>query len=356
MEGRTIRRALWIGCVIAGCHADDLRGGGLAEQQPEGESMDASRNEATPSDAGDDVDGDGDAEVSRLDAAVPDADTGAPGLDAAQLDADTDPLRDAGADGATPVADGATPTADAGPRDAGPRDAGTGDAGADGATPGADAGTHDASTGDAAVGCVVGSVPGPVDVVLALDTSGSMATQACQFTKGSADFEDSLPTNVHVTALYSLTTSSALGPLIPLLCGTSDPMADAALAKDTQRYLHVDTLVDSNDFFQVALTHYDDFKAHLRPGAPTHFVVVTDDNIKGMTAASFKQQMEAKLGHAFTYHALASGNSCGTAPSTEHYALADLTGGQKVVTCEAGFSYGAGFEPVRAAIEASACH
>ncbi len=150
-------------------------------------------------------------------------------------------------------------------------------------------------------------------------------------------WEDRLPSYVHVVAVYSVTNSGAL--LAQLTCGRKDPIATAFTG--SERYFHVDAMVDSHDAFQVLLASFEQYESHLRAGAQTHFLTIRDGDIVGMTAATFKEQMEGKLGHGFTYHALAGDDECpatGQPPAPNaHFALADLTGGRKYLLCEGAF-------------------
>jgi hypothetical protein len=104
--------------------------------------------------------------------------------------------------------------------------------------------------------------------------------------------------------------------------------------------------------------------AHLRPTATTHIIGVTDDE-EDMAAGTFISTMMGLLGHAFTYHAIASppgecnslcpfgcstcvsgAEGCGrpgdfvpaAAPGEQHWAAAAATGGLTFSICTSNWS------------------
>jgi hypothetical protein len=236
------------------------------------------------------------------------------GMDASTADAAS---HDAG-----PLNDGSTP------KDAAPRE--------DASSVDPDAGDAEAPT-DSDASCSDGG-SALIDLVLVIDTSGSMAPLACQVYPALAAFEDRLTSDFNLIAVYSMTDANAfvVSAAAQALCGSMDPLADATVTS-SPRYLHVNQMVGSTDGFLVLLNSFDTYAPHLRANARTHFLAVSDDDIVGMTAATFKEQMETKLGHGFRYHALA-GTPCPApgqpAPANQHLALADLTGGEKYPFCE----------------------
>jgi len=79
----------------------------------------------------------------------------------------------------------------------------------------------------------------------------------------------------------------------------------APLGTDSERFLAVDYLVLSNNALTVTLNLLPFYQDFLRAEASTHFVFVTDDESE-MKYGDFQSQMEARLGHAFTAHAIVS--------------------------------------------------
>ena len=80
-----------------------------------------------------------------------------------------------------------------------------------------------------------------------------------------------------MVAVYNM---GLLGPLTALACNNADPLSATALAKDASRYKHVAVEVDSWRALTELRDHFGDYKSFLRPDAPTHFVVITDDESK----------------------------------------------------------------------------
>jgi len=238
-------------------------------------------------------------------------------------------------------------------------DATIGDFQVDGSLSAFDASTVDANAdiiGKADDSC--GSIEGtsevaraPVDIVLALDTSGSMFDEMCNVGQNLQTFADGVGETSHVVAAYNM---ASLGILTWPFCGTYDPLADTTLSKDPQRYLHADIRVNSNDALQRLLDGYDNYAGFLRSGAPTHFIVVSDDE-SDLAASAFQQQMEAKLGHPFYFHAIVPDgqNGCrGSAIGQQYLDLADATGGVKLPICATDWS--GLFTQLQAAVVATA--
>lgn len=191
----------------------------------------------------------------------------------------------------------------------------------------------------------------PVDIIIALDSSGSMTDEICNVSKNLSAFADGVGKDSRVVATYQIGVDLFFQFVI--LCQRDDPLSGTALAMDTMRYRRVDTRVDSTNALQVLLDRYDTYKDFLRPGSPTHFIIVSDDE-SDLPAATFKTQMEAKLGHPFYMHAIvAQGNGCnGSKIGTQYLTLADQTGGSKLSICSQDWS--ALFKELETAVAATA--
>jgi hypothetical protein len=196
-----------------------------------------------------------------------------------------------------------------------------------------------ADAGDAAAAC--GNISdeaqvgrGPVDIVIVLDTSGSMAPHICNVSANLSRFAEGVGANTRVVSIYDM---GVLGTFTSLICGGDDPLATTTLARDPQRYLHTVAEVDSFNALQVLVGQYPAYRDFLRADAPTHFIVVSDDESTRMNAADFSTQMRAALGHPFYFHAIVSDgdiSQCYAAAVGEQYlTLADQTGGQKLPIC-----------------------
>lgn len=139
-------------------------------------------------------------------------------------------------------------------------------------------------------------------------------------------------------------------------CGSADPLADTELAKDKDRYLHVPNALDSTDGLSVLVNSFDQYKKFLRDDAPTHVIMLSDDNaeLPGLLADGFKKAMEEKLGHEFIYHAIVvPDSSCPTigGVGTEHVKLAKATGGEVLSICG---DFAALFKDLESAVAATA--
>ena len=122
----------------------------------------------------------------------------------------------------------------------------------------------------------------------------------------------------------------------------------------------------SHNSLEVLLETFPTYQSHLRTDAQTHFVALTDDE-SDLPASSFAADMQGRLGHDFTFHAIASENvggdacncagggllGCGAAaPGDEYYALAASTGGEQVSICTV--DWGAVFDRLARAVLAGA--
>lgn len=185
--------------------------------------------------------------------------------------------------------------------------------------------------------------PTPVDIIIALDTSGSMAPNVCNVSKNLTTFAAAVGENSHVVSIYEM---GLLGLVTQALCGSSDPLAMTELAQDPDRYLHSAITVDSfNSLTQIA-GHYDTYAKFLRPTAATHIIVVSDDEsdplFGGLTAADFRMQMDEKLGRPFFFHSIvADGTATDCLYSrvgTQYLMLSEQTMGQKLSICAQDWS------------------
>lgn len=180
--------------------------------------------------------------------------------------------------------------------------------------------------------------PSPVDVVWIIDTSGSMRDELAQVQANIAGFMREFEQSSADTRAIMITKD--------------DPALGSALAGDP-RYRFVRAEVGSRKLYEVALATFASWRDFLRPGALTHFVMVTDDNDR-TTAEAFRPQMEQRLGHPFIQHAIASesvngapcrntaclGLLCGGAAAVgaTYNTLADLTMGEKISICSADWT------------------
>ena len=131
----------------------------------------------------------------------------------------------------------------------------------------------------------------PVDIIWVVDSSDSMENDANVVQSnldGFAAFIEAQSIDFHVVMI------SDSGFVTPSARFGTDP-----------RFLFVNRGVGSNDAFDAVLDQHPTYAAHLRPLATTHVIGVTDDD-ENMDAGTFIATMNATLGHAFIYHAIAS--------------------------------------------------
>jgi hypothetical protein len=186
-------------------------------------------------------------------------------------------------------------------------------------------------------------MPGPVDIVWAIDTSGSMADEVAAV-------------NANITSFANMISGAGIDHHVVMLA-SNDVAFGTPLGDDTAHYLWLLSAVGSNNALQVMLDMYSSYSMFLRPNAPLHLVVVTDDET-WLPAAQFRTQMEMIAGKPFIFHSIASElvtdpnaiwpacvSACGipvvcgaAAPGIEYYALSDATGGQKSSICAADWS------------------
>jgi hypothetical protein len=194
---------------------------------------------------------------------------------------------------------------------------------------------------------------GPVDIVWIIDGSGSM-------------LDEIIAVQDNITNFANMISNAGIDHHVIMLA-TDNVAGMTPLGMDAAHYLYVPALVDSHNALQLLLDQYSQYSSFLRPEAPLHFVLVSDDE-SALDAASFQMQMEAAAGKKFTFHAIASeadanGLPCvgacglplicgGFAPGVQYYALADATGGQKISICIADWSMV--FGPLQEAVIASA--
>jgi hypothetical protein len=178
---------------------------------------------------------------------------------------------------------------------------------------------------------------GEVDIIWIIDNSCSMANEYANVkTNINAFANDIFNAGVdhHVVTIVG-------AAVIPFIAPAGDPAVGTALGMDTARYRYVPAEVGSNNLMTVLIQTFPQWGNFLRPAAPTHIVIVTDDDELDTTAAQFKTTMEGLIGHPFIYHSIASeAPLCVGAANVgvQHYATSDMTGGLKQSICLADWS------------------
>ncbi len=126
----------------------------------------------------------------------------------------------------------------------------------------------------------------PADIIVAVDTSGSMSTEAGWTQNAMPNFAQAIINggiDTHVVMISSCNISVP-GPL----------GSGAGCPGDTNlpNYLHVNAGVGSNNALQVILNTYPQWSSMLRPSSIKSFLVVTDDD-SNMNATSFINAVNA---------------------------------------------------------------
>lgn len=126
----------------------------------------------------------------------------------------------------------------------------------------------------------------PADIILAVDTSGSMDQEIAQVQQNLNNFA-SIITSSGIDAHVVLIADSTMCIPAPLGSGQCNG-ADEKLPS----YRHVVQTVASTDALQVILSTYPQWKDSLRPNAVRTIAVVSDDN-SAISAAEFQSQLLA---------------------------------------------------------------
>lgn len=192
----------------------------------------------------------------------------------------------------------------------------------------------------------------PVDIIWAIDTSGSMGEEAAilqsQMNAFAAYFETvSLDYRVIVIADVEGGTGIDVCVPPPLSGSPSCPESDGP------RYRRIRHWVGSTDALEVIDAEWNNFADFLRPDAETHFIVVSDDESQ-RDAAWFRVQMAPRLPDGFTFHSIVSlteteecflficdtigcngPNGSAEARGSTYIRLSELSGGVAASICDA---------------------
>lgn len=140
----------------------------------------------------------------------------------------------------------------------------------------------------------------PVDIVIVVDGSGSMAGEAQRV-------------QANLNAFSQAAASSGTDLRIVMIASAGFVVVPPPLANQTDRYRFIHAPVESWDAMVYMMSKFSAYKAFLRPNAKTHFVVVSDDT-SGFRPECFRDVMESYLGHPFQYHAIVSESVSGVQP------------------------------------------
>lgn len=148
------------------------------------------------------------------------------------------------------------------------------------------------------------SKPQPADIIIAVDTSGSMDEEIGEV-------------QANLNAFASLITSSGIDVHVILIADANicipAPLGSGQCSgadSSLPTFQHVVHTVASTDALDVIVATYPEWKDSLRPGALKNFLVVSDDN-SATSAASFTSQLLAldpPTFDGFFFHGIVSSN------------------------------------------------
>ncbi len=191
----------------------------------------------------------------------------------------------------------------------------------------------------------------PADIVIAIDASGSMYEEA-----------DLVASSMNRFATF--VSASGIDYRVIMFAGATDicippPLSELPVCPDlpTERYVHPNVHVESNDALSLLVDRYSAYSPYLRSAAQKHILVISDDN-SFMSAADFTREFSAKLSQPFVVHGIISLPNepdyvcfgpfgSGAAPGSVYQELADQTGGVTQSICSPDW------QPVFDAIAAS---
>ncbi|MCA9580723.1 MAG: VWA domain-containing protein [Myxococcales bacterium] len=140
----------------------------------------------------------------------------------------------------------------------------------------------------------------PVDLILAIDASGSMNNELTTIQNNLNKFSSDVVANGADLRTVVITKKDYFSVPPPL--GT-----------DPSRYRFYESPVSSHDALAHVLAYFPQYKAFLRPNAVTHILVVSDD-YSFFEASCFKQIMDQKLGQSFVFDTISSRPQMAPAP------------------------------------------
>ncbi|MCW5836544.1 MAG: hypothetical protein KIS78_29360 [Labilithrix sp.] len=199
-----------------------------------------------------------------------------------------------------------------------------------------------------------------VDVIVVIDTSGSMMEETNQVKQNLNSFAQSIGNtglDYNVIMIASKPTKLPFAPpgfTPPGIC-VPPPLAGADCA-DGPKFHHLDTSVGSFDSLQVILDKYPQYEKWLRQTAYKVFIEVTDDN-SSLAYDAFDPQLLAKspaqfgdaAGRRYIFNSICgykrntpilSAEKCSSAENNgdQYQHLSQLTGGTVDSVCEASYA------------------
>jgi hypothetical protein len=235
-----------------------------------------------------------------------------------------------------------------------------------GSPPPGSLGTSGGSSGQSSGGstCAADSVKATraeVDIIIVIDTSGSMDEETSQVKSNINTFASKIGgsgLDYNVVLLAEKPQSIPFpfpGIPAPGIC-VPPPLGGADCKDNPPKYHQINEAVGSTDSLQIILDKYSAYQGYLRPTAYKVFIEVTDDN-SALGWQAFDQQLLAKSSAMFgdstkrkyifnsicgwkKNTAKLSGEKCGTAVNTgdQYQQLSNLTNGIVDSVCESDYS------------------
>ena len=169
----------------------------------------------------------------------------------------------------------------------------------------------------------------PADIVVVVDNSGSMDFEALSVQDNLNAFSQQIidsGIDVHVVLMSSYPgdgNGMCIGPPLGI---DGCPDADT----NPPAFVHLDTRISSHDALEQILDNQPQWSMSLRPEAPLHFVVVTDDE-SDLAAIQFDTQLKALSPDYADYklHGIVCTTECDETASIgdQYISLGQLTGG-----------------------------
>jgi hypothetical protein len=201
-----------------------------------------------------------------------------------------------------------------------------------------------------------------VDIIVVIDTSGSMSEETQQVQTNINNFASSIGNSGLDYRVIMLAEKNKQIPFpIPIpptgIC-TPPPLGGANCADNPPRYFHIDESVGSTDSLQLILSTYDTkWQQHLRPTSYKVFIEITDDN-SAMGWQAFDTQLLAKqpagmfgtaTSRKYIFNSICgwqdntpplSGNKCGSAVNTgdQYQHLSQTTKGVIDSVCKTSYA------------------
>ena len=199
-----------------------------------------------------------------------------------------------------------------------------------------------------------------VDIIVVIDTSGSMGEETDQVKQNLNAFANSIGNSGLDYNVIMIAEKPVKLPFMPPgfmppgIC-VQPPLAGPDCA-DGPKFHHLDTEVASTNSLRIILDKFPSYSGWLRPTAYKVFIEVTDDN-SALAYTTFDQELLAKspqhfgdsTARRYIFNAICgykrntpvlSAEKCGSAENTgdQYQHLAQLTGGTVDSVCEASYA------------------